>query len=311
VEAALELVDAATPPSVVAALSYALASISLVLGEHREQLRNAQAAIAQYRASGDLLGVAHAQSRAGHALIYLERVAEATAMLHEALEVARELHNRRLTAFVLRCLGLASAQEEDFVTARAYVTEAVQIFEALGAKLSAAAAMDDLGEYAFFSGNPELAVVSAERMVAAARAANAGARSIATALTGLTAYLSALARYDEAEQRGREALELALEYRLEVVAAHALQHLAAIVASRPRGPRARQEACRQAAKVLGFVDARLTASGSERMLIERREYDRVLAVLREELGAGAVEQLINAGGAMSSEQAVEAAIRPY
>jgi tetratricopeptide (TPR) repeat protein len=243
-------------------------------------------------------------------LIYLERRAEATALLHEALEAARELHNRRVTAFVLRCLGLASAQEEDFVTARAYVTEAMEIFESLGARLSAAAAMDDLGEYAFFSGNTELAVVSAERMVAAARAGNAGARSIATALNGLAAYLSALARYDEAEQRVREALELALEYQLDVVAAHALQHLAAIAASRPRSRRARQEACRDAARVLGFVDARLAASGSERMLIERREYDRVLAVLREELGPEATEQLTSAGAAMSSEQAVELAIRP-
>jgi predicted ATPase len=310
VEGALEVVDSSTPPSARAALSYAQASIALVLGEHREQLRHAQEAIEEYRAAGDPLGVARAQSRAGHALIYLERRAEATALLHEALEAARELHNRRVTAFVLRCLGLASAQEEDFVTARAYVTEAMEIFESLGARLSAAAAMDDLGEYAFFSGNTELAVVSAERMVAAARAGNAGARSIATALNGLAAYLSALARYDEAEQRVREALELALEYQLDVVAAHALQHLAAIAASRPRSRRARQEACRDAARVLGFVDARLAASGSERMLIERREYDRVLAVLREELGPEATEQLTSAGAAMSSEQAVELAIRP-
>jgi hypothetical protein len=33
------------------------------------------------------------------------------------------------------------------------------------------------------------------------RARNGGARSIATALTGLTLYLCALARYDEADQR--------------------------------------------------------------------------------------------------------------
>jgi predicted ATPase/DNA-binding XRE family transcriptional regulator len=310
VQAALELVDSSTPASVLAALSYAQASIALVLGEHREQLRTAQDAIAHYRVAGDPLGVARAQSRAGHALIYLKRRAEATTLLHEALAAARDLRNQRVTAFVLRCLGLASAQEEDFATARGYVTEAVEIFEALGARLSAAAAMDDLGEYAFFSGNPELAVVSAERMVATARAGSAGARSIATALTGLTVYLSALARYDEAEQRAREALELALEYQLEVVAAHALQHLAAIAASRPRSRRARQEACRQAARILGFVDARLAASGSERMLIERQEYDRVLAALRDELGADAVEQLFNAGAAMSLEQAVELASRP-
>jgi predicted ATPase/DNA-binding XRE family transcriptional regulator len=307
-ETALELLDSA-PPSVLGALSYAQASIALVLGEHREQLRTAQAAIEQYGAAGDLLGVARAQSRAGHALIYLKRRAEATALLHEALAAARELRNQRLTAFALRCLGLASAQEEDFGTARTYVTEAVEIFEGLGARLSAAAAIDDLGEYAFFSGSPELAVVSAERMVATARAGNAGARSIATALNGLAAYLSALERYDEAERTVREALELALEYQLEVVAAHALQHLAAIVAARPRSRHARKEACRRAARILGFVDARLAASGSERMLIERREYDRMLGVLREELGAEATEQLMNAGAMMSPEQAVETAAR--
>jgi predicted ATPase/DNA-binding XRE family transcriptional regulator len=302
--------DETTPANVLAALDYAEANVALVLGEHKEQLANARAALDRYREVGDATGMARAQSRVGQALIYLSQLDQATAALDEALASARRLGHRRLVAWTLRSLGLAQARKGDFASARGYVAEALSIYEELHADLSAAATMDDLGEYEFLAGNGEVAVAHATTMVAIAREANAGARSIAVALNGLAVYLIALERYDDALARAREALELALEHELSTVAAHALQHVAAIVALREYPSPAKARECHtQAAIVLGFVDTRLAALGSERMLTERQEYERVLDVLRDATSPKALADAMTSGAAVTQERAVEMALR--
>lgn len=45
--------------------------------------------------------------------------------------------------------------------------------------------------------------------------------------------------------------------------------------------------------------------GSERLLAEQQEYDRVLAVLRDAMGADAVANTMAIGAAMPQEQVVE------
>jgi hypothetical protein len=81
---------------------------------------------------------------------------EGTALLLKALATARKLKNGRLTAFVLRALALANAENGDYVSARRYASDAVQVLEAMGATLTAAAATE-LAEDEFAAGNPELA----------------------------------------------------------------------------------------------------------------------------------------------------------
>jgi hypothetical protein len=63
----------------------------------------------------------------------------------------------------------------------------------------------------------------------------------------------------------------------------------------------------KAGQVLGFVDARLEALASGRDFIERPQYERVLAVLRETLGSDALAKLMAAGATMNADQAVEEA----
>jgi predicted ATPase/transcriptional regulator with XRE-family HTH domain len=304
-----EAKDDTTPTSVLAALYYAEANVALVLGEHKEQLASAQSALSRYRAIDDAAGIARAQSRAGHALIYLSRLDEAIAVLDEALGATRSLEQRRLVAWVLRSLGLAHARKGDFLSARGYVAEALSIYESLHADLSVAASMDDLGEYEFLAGNVEVAVAHATTMVAVARGARAGARSIALALNGLAMYLIALARYDDALVHVREALEIALKHELSGIAAHALEHLAAITALREHtSATVTSERYTQAALILGFVDARLAAMGSERLLTERQEYDRTLSALRHATSEAAVANAMASGATMTQERAVETAL---
>ena len=304
---AFELADEQTPTHVLARLGYAEGIIALQLRAYKAQLSSSQRAIERYRAVGDRLGIARTQDLAGQALVSLGRIAEAKTLLQEALTSARVLENRRLIACILRNLGYASAVEGDCDAARDYVAEAVPIYKALGATLGAASALDDLGEFEFRAGNAELAFQLATGALATFRTVN-NQRFVAFILSSLAMYLIALGRYDDAEERAREALALAREQQQDVLVAWTLLHLGAIAALRPNvSSEGAPNAYGQAARILGFVDARLEAIGSTSLYIYEQEYDRAHAVLRDAIGADAVARLMAEGATMTEERAIEEA----
>jgi predicted ATPase/transcriptional regulator with XRE-family HTH domain len=301
-KSALRTVDAQTPTVVLANLRLEEASLARVLCETEAELASSQQAIAHYREAGDLHGIARAQSIAGHALLHLGRNAEAQSLLQEALAAARDLEEEWLAAYILRCLGLASAREGDFDAARRYVETTLPIYEQLDLD-SVPWALQDLGEHAFGAGDPQLALHHATSMLAIAREHDMDARCCAQALTDMAVYLTWLARYDEAEQSARESLDLTRENDLPFMTAWNLQHLAVIAALRPRAVFSRQPHIR-AARVLGFVDARLDRLGSTRWMPQRQEYDRALAAVYDAIEAQQVAKEMAAGAAMTEEQVV-------
>ncbi len=226
VTAALRLADEQTPTKVLASLAYAEATIAWRFREYNVQFTSSEVAIARYQQLGDELGTARAQARAAHALASLGRVVEAKSRLQEALVSARGLDNRQLAAYVLRCLGYASSIAGDVVVARGYVGEALQIYEASGATLTAALTVFDLSEHEFRAGNAVLGVQLATDALVRLRAFSAIHR--VPVLSNLSGYLISLHRYDEAEAYAREALDLAREQHRDIFAAWALAHLAAI-----------------------------------------------------------------------------------
>ena len=308
ITSALELVDERTPASVLADLFFAQAIFAFCLREYTTQLASSETAIAHYRVVGDELGIADAQSLAGHALMFLERVPEAKMVLKDALQRARELNSRRLVAYIIRLLGYASAIDGDPLLARSYVAEALSILEPLGNKVAAAWALDDLGEHEFLSGNADLALRHATDALATFRTFN-HARGIAAALRSSAIYLAHLARFDEAEQCARESLELARDGQWESMTGSSLQHLAAVAALRPRVDAEHTDKSRAlAARILGFCDAQLGETiGFRRFSNVDWQYGPVISALRESLGADAVAKLMAEGAAMTEEQAVEAA----
>jgi predicted ATPase/transcriptional regulator with XRE-family HTH domain len=304
--AAFELADEQTPTHVLARLGYADGIIAMQHRGYKAQLSCSERAIERFRAAGDPLGIARTQDLAGQALVSLGRITEAKTLLQQALAGARRLGNRRLVACVLRNLGYASAVDGECDAAREYVAEALPIYQALGASLGAALALDDLGECEFRAGNAELAFRLATDALATFRAVN-NERFVAFVLSSLAMYLIALGRYEDAEERACEALVLARQQQQDVLVAWTLLHLGAIAALRPHvstvGEPAR--AYGQAARILGFVDARLEAIGSAKLYLHEQEYNRVLAVLRDSMGTGSLASLMAAGGGMTEEQAVE------
>ena len=308
IASALELVDERTPASVLADLCFAQAIFAFCLREYATQLASSETAIAHYRVVGDELGIADAQSLAGHALMFLERVPEAKMVLNDALQRARELNSRRLLAYIIRLLGYASAIDGDPLLARSYVAEALSILEPLGNKVAAAWALDDLGEHEFLSGNADLALRHATDALATFRTFN-HVRGIAAALRSSAIYLAHLARFDDAERCARESLELARDGQWESMTGSSLQHLAAVAALRPRVDAEHTDKSRAlAARILGFCDAQLGETiGFRHFSNVDRQYGPVISALRESLGADAVAKLMAEGAAMTEEQAVEAA----
>ena len=304
VTAALRLADEQTPTKVLASLAYAEATIAWRFREYNVQFTSSEVAIARYQQLGDELGTARAQTRAAHALASLGRVVEAKSRLQEALVSARGLDNRQLAAYVLRCLGYASSIAGDVVVARGYVGEALQIYEALGATLTAALTVFDLSEHEFRAGNADLGVQLAKDALVRLRAFSAIHR--VPVLSNLSGYLISLHRYDEAEAYAREALDLAREQRRDVFAAWALAHLVAIVALRPQAVAGLTPTTyAHVARILGCIDARLAAMGSGWHHTDQQEYDRVLAALRDAIGTDEVATLMAAGAAMTEDQAIE------
>jgi hypothetical protein len=87
-----------------------------------------------------------------------------------------------------------------------------------------------------------------------------------------------------------------------------LQHLAAIGALRASRQSQSSEERHRAARLLGYVDARLAALESPREYTEQHEYDAALAALRAELDREEFSKLLEEGGAWSEDRAVAEAL---
>ena len=62
-----------------------------------------------------------------------------------------------------------------------------------------------------------------------------------------------------------------------------------------------------AAQLLGYVDTRIAALGAVRQYLQQQEYDRVMPILRDTIGAERFEDLMVLGSTMTEERAIETA----
>jgi len=84
--------------------------------------------------------------------------------------------------------------------------------------------------------------------------------------------------------------------------------LLAIGAALRPGQEEARGASMRAARLLGYVDARLTALEALREYGERQEYDKTLAALRHALGEDTLAKLMNEGCAWNEDHAVAEAM---
>jgi predicted ATPase/DNA-binding CsgD family transcriptional regulator len=306
VRTAVELVDDTTPLDVVAGLDNAEGTIATNSQEFQLALEINKRALARYQELDDKRRTAGVQWHIGQALSALGRPDEAEVWFREALERVRALGTRRLEGAILECIASARSDAGDLVAARAHCDEALAIFRALGDERFAALTLANLAEGEFRAGDVKAAVQLAAESLAAYRE---GDQSSEQALANMAAYLIATDRYDEARAYACEAIELARELQHSVATAWALQHLAAIAALRPSKDVENSRASHaRAARLLGFVDARLAALGAPRQYTEQQEYLRVTTLLRRAVDPAGLESLMRIGATTTEDRAIEEAL---
>ncbi|MGC1381879.1 MAG: adenylate/guanylate cyclase domain-containing protein [Candidatus Baltobacteraceae bacterium] len=303
IRVALESVDDRTPPTIVARLDLSQAQLDAVLGRHGTSYAAAERALAGYRALDDQAGIATAERYMGSALVMMGRIEEGEVLLGEALAVFRARGAQKLIGAVLDSLAVARSAVGDVAGARGFYAEALAIFNATGAEWLAGAAAINLAEAEFSGGDPAEALRLAEEALSGVRAGNV--TRVALLLGNMAAYLIALDRHEEARLRARDALARAHNTHFEVFVLWALQHLAAVAALRAdEDPRSADVDRRRAARLFGYVDARVASLEARRMYTEQHEHERSLAALRDALGHDELERLSGEGRSWNEERAV-------
>jgi predicted ATPase/class 3 adenylate cyclase/Tfp pilus assembly protein PilF len=292
---ALERVSDAEQPYIAARLRLALSDLSSGKRMHDA----AERALQLYASVGDVRGTARARRRLAYALYQMGRRDEAKAMIEQALAAARASGDAWIVADCLNLQASIAWVRGDVRAARELYAQALAAFKALRDKSGTALVLGNLAELEFADGHPEQALRAAsEALEIAVRGKNP--TRIAIDLTNTAAYRIALGDLTGARDSAREGLRFARQTRYELSIAIALQHLALLAGL---GGDARR-----AAQLLGSVDAQYTALGTRREPTEQWGYDKLMAALRDALGAEEIAQLAADGAAWSEDQAVAEAM---
>lgn len=306
VRAALAETDASMPDSVVGKLHLTEAQLDAVFAQHKTSQEAAQRALQRLKQFDDEDTV-HAQRLAARAEFFVGRGGEGESLLRETLDCAERLGMKKMRASLLSDLADARRGAGDLRSARSLFSDARALARTFGSDRVMLTVAGNSAEHEFEGGDPEAAVALANEALAVSR--KLSSRSTAGALGNLSAYLVALGRYDEARNHARESLALARELQSSVLATYVIQHLAAALLLRPAEDEgAACDARERAARLLGYVDARLTALEARREYTEQQEYDKMAAVLRDAIGEDEVAKLVAEGAAWSEEQAIAEAM---
>ena len=301
---ALAAAGGSTPPLVRARLELGEATLASSLSQFRAALTASERALELFGELGDARGTAAAQRWAGRSLVYLGEVDRGEALLQQSLATLKAEGLRRLGP-TLRDLAAARAIQGDMPAARSLFEQALASYKESDDEYNVAVTAGTLAEAEFRCGDAEAAIRVAEEGLAAARALGRAVRLEAWLLGNMAAFQLERERFANARDRAREALRLARTAEVEIDVVIALQHLATVAALRPPDDERPAAADREsAARLLGYVDARLAALGVVREVTEQDLYDKALSALRANLESSTLAGCIEAGGAYSEERAV-------
>ena len=304
VRAGLDACDDSRPDRIKAWLELSAAHLAMVTQHYGNAAAAAQRALAGFAQLGEKKGSALARLFAGAARGMLGEAKEAKADLRAALEECAALGARRAVGAALLYLAAWELGSGDAASARRLFAEALTLFKSLGASRPAAHVALNLAELEFKSGKAAEALRLANEALEADGALN-DRDAVTYDLCNLAAYEGALRRWEASVLHAREALALARERGITSAAVWAIQHLAAVAALRPVSSSALAiEQRRRAARLVGFVDARVAGDGLHRDFTERREHEQILAAVRDALGQE-TDDLIEEGSTWTEARVFE------
>ncbi|MGC2408246.1 MAG: tetratricopeptide repeat protein [Candidatus Cybelea sp.] len=273
--------------------------LARLTGDTATRMEAAQRAVALAERTGSGSLLASAYMRYGVALYFTGKLDEALAANDRSIGIMRRvlLSNDQRIAWALQHRSWMLIELGKLDEARTCIEEAIRLFRELNAEREAWSLSGDLAELEFAAGRPERALqIIDEAIPIATETGDPEFESVFTC--NRAGYLLTLGDFTEAEATAREAVILAGKTHRTERVLHALEHLAAALASRGE--------LTTAAVLGGFVDAGYSTLGYERETTERSSHDILASTLRDRLSEEDLAALMRRGAAMCSAEAVEA-----
>ncbi len=229
---------------------------------------------------------------------FVDETFDSEAAFTRALDIFSAAGNRRMVGVTLgrraRSLGVQGHLER----ARPIYDEALSISRSLGDDRTAAQILNNIAEATFHDGNAEAALRLAKESVEYGTAARMEGNLVST-YGNMCMYNLTLGNVGEALQNARKVLDVGRNVQNWAAIAFVSLHFAAIAAE--------HEQYESAAVLLGhFLPSMRTAYGGAKIEeTEQTVYDRLLAILREHLGATRLAQLMSAGESLTRDELVE------
>lgn len=293
VDHAVKIVDDDTPPAVAARVLRQFG----ILWHASDRLRGLSAlkrAVELYRGIGDRLGVGSALATIGVVYNHLGRHREAEAALFEARDSLAGSERHKSLYNVMNNLGARSVATQDAIQAKAFFSSALDAAEALQDVVREMQVLANLAEVEFGLGAVANAVELGEQALSRLRSVERSPQ-LGWLLLNLASYL--IVQGDVARARTYAAESLALVCEDGGQALRVSLQLWALLSCLEDRPR-------EAARLIGFVDAGYTAAGDIREPTEQMIHRRVMNHLALVLSQGDILQLTREGALLSEKRAI-------
>ncbi|HLO17717.1 MAG TPA: tetratricopeptide repeat protein [Anaerolineales bacterium] len=242
---------------------------------------------------------AKALNTAGVMQMFQGNLAQAHLLLEEARTLSKKLGESENYLWVLANLGGICAYEGDYKTAQAYLQEALAEAEMVP-RYSMGWASAYLGDLYIFQGNREQAQQMYEDSVARLRELN-NKNFLALPLRRLAELALDNAEYEKAAALYKESLKLNTEGGDQRAILACLAGFAAIATGRGNAI--------AAVRLFGAVDFLLHTFSASLLPIDKKAYERNIAILRSQLDETTFEIMWAEGSEMTLEQAIEFALK--
>ncbi len=270
-----------------------------IQGDHTHASELIEASIQLYQQIGDTQGVAEAMTSLGIARRDLGDYPRATVLLEVALELHRSMGNRQGIALATNMLGCIARNQGDYPRAEKLLEESLALFQELRNTQGIATLYHDLGESAQLQGDD-------------ARAAELYAHSNALFRDIDIKVMIAWSLHNQGylRQRQGDTTQALAHFRESLQLFQKLgtkDGIAACFAGIARVAVATGDA-RRAARLLGASEAVCESIGGLFVPVYAAEYDRTVAMGRDQLHAGAWETAFTEGRTLTIEQAIAYAL---
>lgn len=277
-----------------------MAFISAQLGYGRERRAELLArGLELAGASGDKRTLAQALTVVSFNLSIQGRYDEALTAAREALEHARSIGDRRLLAQGLMREAMAVIGS-DVAQGRKLFDEAITLFTACDDPVGLCITLLNRAESEFYLDDVHAAVQFAQTALPIARKTKRR-NSLTTLLSNAAAYYLVLDDFDQARDFSKEAVTLSRETQAPQNVAFAVQHLAVVALH--------DGDLRGAARLIGWVDARIRQIDEARQPAELREYEPLISNLQKNLSTEQFQSFVAEGAMLSEDAACEEALQ--